>query len=86
MNWYRPPKVRVINLTFGGVFMAKYSEEFKIKLVTEYLDGNLGYKLLAKKYNMPSKHRLKNWVKAYKTQGMEGIKTKKKEGSIFCSI
>ena len=31
------PKVRVINLTFGGIFMAKYSEKFKIKLVTEYL-------------------------------------------------
>ncbi|MBM7716737.1 transposase-like protein, partial [Bacillus thermophilus] len=34
--------------------MAKYNEEFKIKLVTEYLYGNLGYKSLAKKYNMGS--------------------------------
>lgn len=29
--------------------MAKYSEEFKLKLVTEYLNGNLGYERLAKK-------------------------------------
>ena len=57
--------------------MAKYSEEFKIKLVTEYLDGNLGYRLLAKKYNMPSQTPLQDWVKAYKSQGMEGLKRRK---------
>ncbi|KPL58642.1 helix-turn-helix domain-containing protein, partial [Rossellomorea vietnamensis] len=54
--------------------MAKYSEEFKLKLVTEYLDGHLGYKSLAKKYNLPSKTPLQDWVRAYKTQGIEGIK------------
>jgi len=54
--------------------MAKYSEEFKIKLVNEYVHGNLGYKLLAKKYNMPSQTPLQDWVRAYKTQGMEGLK------------
>jgi transposase len=70
---YRPPKVRVINLTFGGVFMAKYSEEFKIKLVTEYLDGNIGYGSLARKYNMGSPTPIHQWVKAYETQGMDGL-------------
>ncbi|MFD0954881.1 helix-turn-helix domain-containing protein, partial [Virgibacillus alimentarius] len=59
--------------------MAKYSEEFKIKLVTEYLHGNKGYKLLAKKYNMPSYTPLRNWVSAYKTQGVEGLKNRRKE-------
>lgn len=54
--------------------MAKYSEEFKLKLVTEYLEGHLGYKSLAKKYNLPSKTPLQDWVRAYKTQGIEGIK------------
>ncbi|WP_078428007.1 helix-turn-helix domain-containing protein [Alkalihalobacterium alkalinitrilicum] len=57
--------------------MAKYSEEFKIKLVTEYLHGDLGYKLLAKKYNMPSQTPLQDWVRAFKTQGIEGLKRKK---------
>ena len=75
---YRPPKVRVENLTFGGVFMAKYSEEFKIKLVNEYLYGNLGYNSLSKKYNMPSSTPLKNWVNAYKAQGKKGLKRRKK--------
>ncbi|MFC4025463.1 helix-turn-helix domain-containing protein [Oceanobacillus longus] len=54
--------------------MAKYSEEFKIKLVTEYLYGNLGYKLLAKKYNMGSKTSIIEWVKVYKSQEMDGLK------------
>ncbi len=34
--------------------MAKYSEEFKLKIVQEYLEGTLGYRLLAKKYGIPS--------------------------------
>lgn len=59
--------------------MAKYSEEFKIKLVTEYLDRHLGYKSLAKKYNMPSQTPLQDWVRAYKTQGMEGLKRRIKK-------
>ncbi|MCM3584735.1 transposase [Mesobacillus maritimus] len=57
--------------------MVKYSEEFKIKLVTEYLHGNLGYNSLAKKYNMPSQTPLQDWVRAYKTQGVEGLKRRK---------
>ena len=28
--------------------MAKYSDEFKLKVVKEYLEGSLGYRLLAK--------------------------------------
>ncbi|MED5103503.1 transposase [Niallia circulans] len=43
--------------------MAKYSEEFKIKIVTEYLNGNLGYKTIARKYNIPNLKPLKNWLK-----------------------
>lgn len=68
-----PPEVRVVKLTCGGVFMAKYSEVFKIKLVTEYLYGNLGYTSLTKKYNMPSTSPLENWVRSYKPRGMEGL-------------
>ncbi|WP_412733965.1 transposase, partial [Heyndrickxia sporothermodurans] len=30
--------------------MAKYSEKFKLMVVKEYLEGNLGYKLLARKH------------------------------------
>ena len=32
--------------------MAKYSLEFKMKVVAEYLSDTIGYKPLAKKYKM----------------------------------
>ncbi|WP_170140761.1 helix-turn-helix domain-containing protein [Oceanobacillus arenosus] len=69
--------------------MAKYSEEFKMKIVTEYLQGNFGYVSLAKKYNISSTNRIYEWVRAYKSQGMDGLKrrkTKKDEEGVFCSI
>lgn len=56
--------------------MAKYSDAFKMKLVTEYLNGNMGYKRLAKQYGMPSATPIKRWVMAYKSQGMAGLTRK----------
>jgi len=58
-------------------FVAKYSEEFKMKLVVEYLDGNIGYGSLAKKYNMGSQTPIRDWVKSYESQGMDGLKRRK---------
>lgn len=46
----RFPKVRSENLTFGVFFMAKYSFEFKLKTVREYLVQEVGMNSLAKKY------------------------------------
>ncbi|WP_161809293.1 helix-turn-helix domain-containing protein, partial [Heyndrickxia shackletonii] len=57
--------------------MAKYSEEFKIRLVTEYLEGNIGYGSLAKKYNMGSQTSIREWVNVYKSQGMDGLNRRK---------
>ena len=54
--------------------MAKYSTEFKMKLVKEYLEGKIGYKELAKKYNIPNKCAIQTWVSAYKAHGYDGIK------------
>ncbi|WP_141130633.1 transposase, partial [Virgibacillus dokdonensis] len=34
--------------------MAKYSYEFKLMIVKEYLENSLGYGLLAKKHGIPS--------------------------------
>ncbi|NQD65959.1 transposase, partial [Bacillus haikouensis] len=64
--------------------MAKYNYEFKMKLVTEYLEGNIGYGSLTKKYNMGSQTTIREWVNVYKTQGMDGLKRSmtKKEYSV----
>ena len=53
--------------------MAKYSFEFKKKVVQEYLDGKGGYEYLAKKYNVASKEHIHRWVKSYDEFGDEGL-------------
>lgn len=35
--------------------MAKYSKAFKLQIVKEYLDGDLGYTALAQKYKIRHK-------------------------------
>lgn len=57
--------------------MAKYSEEFKQKIVIEYLEGTLGFKLLAKKYDIPNKSTIQKWVNSYKAFGEEGLRNKR---------
>lgn len=47
----------------------KYSEEFKLSVVKEYYEGNLGVRLLAQKYNLPSKNYITNWIKYFKENG-----------------
>lgn len=54
--------------------MTKYNTEFKIKVVKEYLEGNVSYKDLAKKYSIPDKSNVRRWVNAYESQGYDGLK------------
>ena len=58
--------------------MAKYSTEFKIKIVKEYLESNISYQNLSDKYSLPDKILIRTWVNAYKSQGYEGLKVKRK--------
>ena len=74
-------KVRFLTLTLGVFYLAKYSESFKYKVVKEYLQGPLGYPLLARKYGIKSKTQLQNLVAKYKKFGAEGLYTKKNEGA-----
>ncbi|WP_394271364.1 IS3 family transposase [Anaerococcus nagyae] len=58
--------------------MAKYSTEFKMKVVKEYLESNISYKNLSDKYNITTSSIIKNWVNAYKSQGFEELKVERK--------
>ncbi|WP_437832638.1 helix-turn-helix domain-containing protein (plasmid) [Niallia taxi] len=62
--------------------MAKYSGNFKLKIVQEYLKSALSYDRLAQKYSIPSSSPIKNWVSAYKAfgekEGIEGLQQKAK--------
>lgn len=55
--------------------MPKYSYEFKLKVVKEYLAGEGGYRYLSKKHHIGNgdKKSLRTWVNAYKAFGNEGL-------------
>ena len=46
--------------------MAKYSYEFKKKIVLEYLNSDEGCIYISRKYGMTSSSQLLKWVSAYK--------------------
>ncbi|HHX67695.1 MAG: transposase [Miniphocaeibacter sp.] len=63
--------------------MAKYSFEFKLKVVEEYLQGLGGYKYLAKKYSIPDKGTVRDWVKKYIEFGEESLLIRRKNNNKY---
>lgn len=59
--------------------MTKYSPEFKLQIVNEYLEGVLGYRSLANKYAIPSQSQIETWVRQYKQEGKNGLQPKEKQ-------
>ncbi len=59
--------------------MAKYSFEFKRKVVMEYLSGRGGYEYLAKKHGIPSSTRIEEWVSRYRHAGEDGLKRSRQQ-------
>ncbi|WP_282929193.1 helix-turn-helix domain-containing protein [Anaerococcus sp. Marseille-Q7828] len=58
--------------------MPKYTNEFKIKLVMEYLSGKSGgQEKVAEKYNVP-KDTLREWINKYKSGGFDNLSKKLK--------
>ena len=49
-----------------------------MKVVKEYLESKISYKSLSEKYNLSHQEIVKRWVNAYKSQGYEGLKVKRK--------
>lgn len=71
------PKVRPTNSNFWGVFMVKYDEEFKQKVVDAYLAGEGGYASLAIRFGIRSKTNIRKWVSAFQQFGKQGLVNKK---------
>ena len=53
--------------------MSKYTFEFKKKVVLEYLNGGIGYILLAKKHGIKLEANIKVWISKYKKYGDEAL-------------
>ena len=52
-----------------GIFIAKYSFQFKKEVVNAFLNGEGGYKFLATKYHIQSFNNVKKWVLADQAYG-----------------
>ncbi|SFO40866.1 Transposase and inactivated derivatives, partial [Anaerocolumna aminovalerica] len=59
--------------------MAKYSFEFKKKIVTEYLEGKDSSNGLAKKYGIPQGKMVRNWISNYNEFGDDGLRRSRKK-------
>ena len=59
--------------------MAKYTFEFKKKVVFEYLYGKIGSTTLAKKYNIKSQNQVRQWIHNYQEFSDEGLKRSRKK-------
>ena len=59
--------------------MAKYSFEFKKKIVLDYLSGKGGYSYLAKQNSIPDHKIIRNWICAYKMLGDDGLFRSRKQ-------
>ena len=57
--------------------MAKYSYEFKRKLVIEYLSTNISFNQLSRKYNIPNRSVIRSWVHNYNTFGKDALLRRK---------
>ncbi|MBZ2385956.1 helix-turn-helix domain-containing protein [Anaerococcus murdochii] len=59
--------------------MPKYTKEFKIKLVMEYLSGESGGSpMIAKKYDIPE-GTLQNWIIKYQSGGFDNLSKKQNQ-------
>lgn len=62
--------------------MKKYSYEFKLKVVNDYLNNHPTFENLGEKYGMSSPSNVRTWVHLYNQFGKKGLKEPQKQ-SVF---
>lgn len=53
--------------------MTKYSSQFKVKVVSRYLKGDIGYRELCKQYKVPSTSVVRAWVQRAQEHGPQSL-------------
>ena len=62
--------------------MTKYTEQFKLEVVRDYLDaGSAGFRSVAQRYGIPSHFTVRKWVLAYQAHGNLGPSGKRTQRS-----
>lgn len=57
--------------------MVKYSLDFKLNIVKDYFDNNLGVNYLTKKYHLPTHTIVRKWIKAVQVNGYQALMPKR---------
>jgi transposase len=65
----------MLDTNLWGFFMSKYSEEFKLSVVQQYLGGVGGFKAIARQHGL-CHSVVRRWVLWYQAYGTEGLKKK----------
>ncbi|CAM2170001.1 hypothetical protein PSAC2689_10177 [Paraburkholderia sacchari] len=61
--------------TFGVFFMAKYDEQFRLRIVQEYLKGSVSTRALAACHGV-GRTLIRRWVASYREHGVTGLRRK----------
>jgi transposase len=61
--------------------MSKYTEQFKHKVVQEYLSGGGGYQALSQRHGIANRSSIERWVMAYRLHGEAALS--KKQRSLY---
>jgi transposase len=55
--------------------MFKHTEQFKLQVVKQYLEGTVGFKTVAREHGVAAP-MVRRWVQWYRLHGMDGLKQK----------
>ena len=58
--------------------MSKYNREFKMKVIIAYLNGEKGYKNIAREFGISDKSIVRKYANAYKILGVESLSVSRK--------
>ncbi|WP_156403528.1 helix-turn-helix domain-containing protein, partial [Loigolactobacillus coryniformis] len=56
--------------------MTKYTKQFKLHVVQDYLTSSLGFILIARKYQIKSHATVNKWVRQYQRFGVRGLEVR----------
>ena len=56
--------------------MSRYTEQFKHKVVQEYLSGGGGYQALSQRHGIANRSSIERWVMAYRLHGEAALRKK----------
>ena len=56
-----------------GQTFKKYSREFKLSVILDMRNNNLGYNETMRKYNINAHMSIQNWERKYLEEGIEGL-------------